>query len=186
MPKVVTIGEFAFNEWIKGTKLTSLDLPNATTIGSCAFANSSLLTSVNLPKVVTIGEGAFGRCDIRTIDLPEVTTIGGGAFQYNDNLVSCSAPKATTIGYYPWGDCPKLETLELTAAGKFTLGNNLFADTPREQINLVLNKDKESQVTQNADGTATWKTCCRGELTALEDHGSLPAEGRLHREVYRG
>ena len=156
MPKVVTIGEYAFNEWRKGTKLTSLDLPNVTTIGLCAFAYSSLLTSVNLPQVVTIGEGAFEYCDLRTLDFPEATTIGGGAFEANYNLVSCSAPKATTIGYYPWGDCSKLGTLELTAAGDFTISNNYFADTPTGQINLVLNKDKESQVTQNDDGTATW------------------------------
>ena len=158
LPQVVTIGECAFNEWKKGTKLTSLNLPNATTIGDWAFAYSSLLTSVNLPKVVTIGEFAFGFCDIRTLDLPEVTTVSGEAFSDNYNLVSCSAPKATTIGYYPWGNCSKFETLTLTAAGDFTLANNLFANTPTGQINLVLNKDKESQITQNVDGTATWKT----------------------------
>lgn len=161
MPKVVTIGDFAFNEYTKGTKLTSLDLPNATTIGENAFAYSSLLTSVNLPKVVTIGLLAFGHCDIRTLDLPEVTEIGTQAFDINDNLVSCSASKATTIGFCPWGNCSKLETLELTAAGDFTLYNNLFAYTPTEQINLVLNEDKASQVTQNDDGTATWKTTNR-------------------------
>ncbi|MBR5455743.1 MAG: leucine-rich repeat protein [Bacteroidaceae bacterium] len=158
LPQVVTIGECAFNEWEKGTKLTSLNLPNATTIGEWAFAYSSLLTSINLPKVTNIGMFAFGYCDLRTLNLPEVTTIDGEAFFNNYNLVSCSAPKATTIDYYPWGNCSKLETLELTAAGGFTLGNNLFANTPTGQINLVLNKDKESQVTQNADGTATWKT----------------------------
>ena len=158
MPQVVTVGEYAFNEWKKGTKLTSLNLPNATTIGDCAFAYSSLLTSVNLPRVVTIGEGSFYGCDLRTLDFPEATTIGGGAFEANYNLVSCSAPKATTIGYYPWGNCSKFETLTLTAAGDFTLANNLFANTPTGQINLVLNKDKESQITQNVDGTATWKT----------------------------
>ena len=158
LPQVVTIGECAFNEWKKGTKLTSLNLPNATTIGDWAFAYSSLLTSINLPKVTSIGMLAFGYCDLRTLNLPEVTTIDGEAFLNNYNLESCSAPKATTIDYYPWGNCSRLETLELTAAGGFTLGNNLFANTPTGQINLVLNKDKESQVTQNADGTATWKT----------------------------
>lgn len=169
LPQVVTIGECAFNEWKKGTKLTSLNLPNATTIGDWAFAYSSLLTSVNLPKVVTIGTIAFADCDLRTLDLPEATTIGGGAFENNYNLVSCSAPKATTIDYYPWGSngTSKLERLELTAVGDFTLGNNLFAYTPTEQIDLVLNKDKESQVTQNDDGTATWATTSQygGSLT---------------------
>ena len=158
LPQVVTIGECAFNEWKKGTKLTSLNLPNATTIGDWAFAYSSLLTSINLPKVTSIGMHAFGYCDLRTLNLPEVTTIDGEAFLNNYNLVYCSAPKATTIDYYPWGNCSKLETLELTAAGGFTLGNNLFANTPTGQINLVLNEDKASQVKLNDDGTATWKT----------------------------
>ena len=157
LPQVVTIGECAFNEWEKGTKLTSLNLPNATTIGEWAFAYSSLLTSINLPKVTNIGMFAFGYCDLRTLNLPEVTTIDGEAFFNNYNLVSCSAPKATTIGAYPWGYCSKLETLELTAAGDITISNNYFANTLTWQINLVLNKDKESQVTQNDDGTATWK-----------------------------
>ena len=161
LPQVVTIGNSAFSEWGKGTKLTSLDLPNATTIGNSAFANSSLLISVNLPKLVTIGESAFYGCDLRILDLPEVTTIDSNAFGNNDNLVSCFAPKATTVGAYPWGDCSKLETLELTAAGDFTLYNNLFAKTTTSQINLVLHKDKESQVTQNDDGTAIWKTTNR-------------------------
>ena len=169
MPQVVTVGECAFNEWKKGTKLTSLNLPNATTIGDWAFAYSSLLTSVNLPKVVTIGTVAFADCDLRTLDLPEATTIGGEAFMNNDNLVSCSAPKATNIDYYPWGSngTSKLERLELTAVGNFTLSNNLFAYTSTEQIDLVLNKDKESQVTQNEDGTATWATTSQygGSLT---------------------
>ena len=169
LPQVVTIGECAFNEWKKGTKLTSLNLPNATTIGDWAFAYSSLLTSVNLPKVVTIGTVAFADCDLRTLDLPEATTIGGEAFMNNDNLVSCSAPKATNIDYYPWGSngTSKLERLELTAVGNFTLSNNLFAYTSTEQIDLVLNKDKESQVTQNEDGTATWATTSQygGSLT---------------------
>ena len=160
LPQVVTIGECAFNEWKKGTKLTSLNLPNATTIGDWAFAYSSLLTSVNLPKVVTIGTVAFADCDLRTLDLPEATTIGSEAFMNNDNLVSCSAPKATTIGYHSWGSngTSKLERLELTAVGDFTLSNNIIAYTPTEQIDLVLNKDKETQVTQNEDGTATWAT----------------------------
>ena len=149
LPQVVTIGECAFNEWEKGTKLTSLNLPNATTIGEWAFAYSSLLTSINLPKVTSIGMHAFGYCDLRTLNLPEVTTIDGEAFLNNYNLVSCSAPKASTIGYYPWGDCSKLETLELTAAGDFTLSNNLFANTPTGQINLVLNIDKTDNVSED-------------------------------------
>lgn len=150
-----TIGYMSF---ICCSYLTSLNIPKVITIDIFAFAYCSSLTSVDLTKVVTLGNNAFEYCDLRTIVLSEATTIGGCVFGYNENLVSCSAPKATEIGYYPWGNCEKLETLELTAAGTFTLANNLFAYTPTEQIKLVLNSDKEAEVTKNEDGTATWNT----------------------------
>lgn len=163
---VKTIPEYGFfdsdndEKNIAGDKLKSLTLTDVETIGDCAFEACTYLESVNLPQVVTIGECAFSDCGLRSIDLPEVTTIGAWAFLDNDNLVSCSAPKATTIGTYPWGnyETSKLERLELTAVGDFTLDQNLFDYTPADQINLVLNKDKESQVTQNDDSTATWNT----------------------------
>ena len=150
-----TIGNSSF---VCCSYLTSLNIPKVITIDKFAFEYCSSLTSVDLTKVVTLGNNAFEYCDLRTIVLSEATTIGGCVFGYNENLVSCSAPKATEIGYYPWGNCEKLETLELTAAGTFTLGNNLFVNTPTEQIKLVLNSDKKAEVTENEDGTAIWKT----------------------------
>ena len=158
LPNATTIGEWAFNEC---SNLTSVYCPKVTVIGGYAFRKCAKLTTFDFTNITTIGNGAFSGCDFSTVVLPEATSIGGSAFVDNPNLVSFSAPKATSFGWYPWGaesiETSKLETLELTAAGEFTISNNFFAYTPINEIDLVLNIDKKDQVTQNDDGTATWR-----------------------------
>ncbi len=157
LPNATTIGEWSFNEC---SNLTSVYCPKVTVIGEYAFRKCAKLTTFDFTNITTIGDGAFRGCGFNAIVLPEATSIGGGAFVDNPNLVSFSAPKATSFGWYPWGaesiETLKLETLELTAAGKFTIGNNFSAYTPFEAIDLVLNIDKKDQVTQKDDGTAAW------------------------------
>ena len=157
LPNATTIGAWAFNEC---SNLTSVYCPKVTTIGEAAFRKCAKLTSFDFTNITTIGNSAFIGCGFNTIVLPEATSIGGSAFVDNPNLISFSAPKATSFGWYPWGaetiETSKLESLELTAAGEFTIENNFSAYTPFEQINLVLNIDKKDQVTQNEDGTADW------------------------------
>ena len=157
LPNATTIGAWAFNEC---SNLTSVYCPKVTVIGGYAFRKCAKLTTFDFTNITTIGNGAFSGCDFNTIVLPEATSIGGSAFVDNPNLKSFSAPKATSFGWYPWGaetiETSKLESLELTAAGEFTIENNFSAYTPFEQINLVLNIDKKDQVTQKDDGTATW------------------------------
>lgn len=157
LPNATTIGAWAFNEC---SNLTSVYCPKVTVIGGYAFRKCAKLTTFDFTNITTIGNGAFSGCGFNTIVLPEATSIGGSAFVDNPNLISFSAPKATSFGWYPWGaetiETSKLESLELTAAGEFTIENNFSAYTPFEQINLVLNIDKKDQVTQKDDGTATW------------------------------
>ena len=157
LPNATTIGAWAFNEC---SNLTSVYCPKVNVIGGYAFRKCAKLTTFDFTNITTIGNGAFSGCDFNTIVLPEATSIGGSAFVDNPNLISFSAPKATSFGWYPWGaetiETSKLESLELTAAGEFTIENNFSAYTPFEQINLVLNIDKKDQVTQKDDGTATW------------------------------
>ena len=157
LPNAITIGAWAFNEC---SNLTSVYCPKVTTIGRYAFRKCEKLTTFDFTNITTIGDGAFRGCGFNTIVIPEATSIGGSAFVDNPNLISFSAPKATSFGWYPWGaetiETSKLESLELTAAGEFTIENNFSAYTPFEQINLVLNIDKTDQVIQKDDGTATW------------------------------
>ena len=63
------------------TALTSVNLPNATSLDSYAISNCTALTSVNLPNVTKIGQYGLNFCSALTsVDLPNVTEIGGYAF----------------------------------------------------------------------------------------------------------
>ena len=67
--------------------LTSVDIPNATTIGDSAFSGCTSLTSVNLPNVTSIKTSAFSGCSALTsIDLPSVTSIGSSVFYSANKL----------------------------------------------------------------------------------------------------
>ena len=74
------------------TSLTSIDLPNVTSIGNYTFYSCTSLTSIDLPNVTSIGDSAFSGCtSLTSIDLPKVTSIGNYAFS------SCS--KLTAIHF---------------------------------------------------------------------------------------
>ncbi len=83
------------NQFENETGLTSISLPQVTTIGNRAFAFAPL-TSLSLPQATTIGNRAFGESKLTTLVLPEVTTIDNLAFN-SSPLTSLSLPKVTDI-----------------------------------------------------------------------------------------
>jgi len=92
--------------------LTSISLPNVTTIGNY-FLRESGLTSISLPNLTTVGSGF---CDssfsLATISLPNVATAGGRFCYKCYSLTTISLPELTTatdIGYY----CTSLTSLSL-------------------------------------------------------------------------
>jgi hypothetical protein len=83
--------------------LTSVNLPNATTIGY-AFYSCPALTSVNLPNATNFGVQAFDNCTALTsINLNSATTVGLGAFAFCSALTSVyfgqNAPAEATDVY---------------------------------------------------------------------------------------
>ena len=79
--------------------LTSVNLPNATTIGTAAFSSCASLTTINLAKTTEVGEGAFYQCtSLTTIELPSAITIGDYAFEGCTSLVYVSLPVCTNLG----------------------------------------------------------------------------------------
>ena len=93
---IVTIGDKVF----KGlTSLTSLNLPNATSMGESAFAGCTGLTEASMPKMATIGANAFEGCTgLTTLTLPStITSIGLRAFKDCTNMVYIDATAATSF-----------------------------------------------------------------------------------------
>jgi hypothetical protein len=111
---ITVIGNNAFSD---SSKLTTVDLPKATTIGKASFLFTSI-TSVDFDDVTTVGDEAFSNCtSLVSVELPEATSIGNSAFDNCTNLETVNLPKVNTIGYTIFIDCKKLEEVTI---GKIT------------------------------------------------------------------
>ena len=95
LPQCTSIGNYAFYG-CSSMALTSLELPQCTSIGGHAFqdCSSMALTSLELPQCTSIGETAFERCSsmaLTSLELPQCTSIGGSAFE------RCSSMALTSL-----------------------------------------------------------------------------------------
>lgn len=76
--------------------LTDLEY-SGTQIGDYAFYNCTALSTINIPNVTSIGNYAFGNCNLGNINLPKVTSIGQYAFYGNSgNIHEVTAPLLTS------------------------------------------------------------------------------------------
>jgi len=95
----VELGAFGDSNELGCPNLTSVNLPNATTIGTSAFSGCASLTTIDLAKTTEVGEAAFYGCtSLTTIDLPSAVIIGNGAFEGCTSLVIVSLRVCTNLG----------------------------------------------------------------------------------------
>ena len=92
-----TIGNRAF---IENDRLTTVILPNATHIGTSAFALAGL-RSVSIPKIVSIGTSAFSTSLLSKVDLGySISKIYGHAF-YNCTFLKAVIIRASAVPNVP-------------------------------------------------------------------------------------
>ena len=172
-PKVITIGQYAFD----GTKLTEISFPNVQEIEREAFIDCSDVTSINLPEVLKIGSYTFRGVKVEnlylpklsfvdmcalwsmplltSVNLPEISTLSERLFWDCPALTTVIAPKVTSIGPSIFLNCPNITNVTLSAVEDITIDEYEWNSEPEgqeptsvnEQIDLVLNKNKESEVT---------------------------------------
>ena len=101
---------FRFFSLIGCYKLSSVYLPEVTTIGSSGFNTCSSLSAIYLPKVTSIGNGGFTYCDgLSVVSMPVIGHIGNSAFRY----------------------CSALEKVYVLTSSVPTLGaSTVFSNTP--------------------------------------------------------
>ena len=125
------------------------------------------LASVSLPDVTSIGKEAFYMCEkLRFVDAPKTTSLGEFAFDGCYSLTKINLPKATTLNraaldFYSYGVKLVESFVYLTAEGEINVDEDLFDSFEyysdlSDYVNLILNNDKQSEVTFKSDGTATW------------------------------
>jgi hypothetical protein len=118
----ISIPAYAFFDL--NANLTTVNFPNAKTIGVCAFTKCRALTTASFPKVTGstestgIGEYAFASCTALTmVDFPEATQIKNYAFQGCTALTTVSFPKVTQIVGAAFNGCTSLTMVTFPEAG---------------------------------------------------------------------
>ena len=98
------------------TNLTSIKLPEATSLGADCFNGCSQLTSIEIPKATSLGSTCFCDCTgLTSIELPKVTSLGDSCF-YCANVDTLNLPSINTIGTSVIGLTTK--TITLGGSGK--------------------------------------------------------------------
>ena len=83
--RVQSVGSYVFY----CARLTSVSMPNVTSIGTNAFNNAQTITDVYFPAATTIESQAFYNCfALKKADLSSVTRIAGNAFAMCHSLTS--------------------------------------------------------------------------------------------------
>ena len=110
------------------TALTSVNFPNATSIGEYAMAGCSALQTALVPKLATSGKYAFNNCtSLESISMPQLATVSNYMFAGCSALSSVSIPNATRINQYAFQNCKDLTSIDLD--GVINIGNYAFSGT---------------------------------------------------------
>ena len=126
---ITKVGSYAFYFC---SKLTSVNLENATIGGFYGFANCTTLTAVSLPNVVTLSSSCFSGCvQLNNVYIPKVTTLYWCAFQGCSSITTLSFPSVTNIWSSAFRSCYRLISLYLMGPTVCKLsGTNAFTSTP--------------------------------------------------------
>ncbi|MBQ9469906.1 MAG: leucine-rich repeat domain-containing protein [Bacteroidales bacterium] len=112
-----------------GAAIEKVSIAKLKVVGTGAFYNCASLTSVVLPDATTISQFAFRGCtSLSSVRLPEVITIRASAFLNCTSLSTAHLPKVTEIGSKAFSGCNALRLIYLTAPP--TIGSQAFADCP--------------------------------------------------------
>jgi len=123
LPNATSISDYAFvyknssGSFAYINNLVYISAPEVTSIGACAFQNSSSysrLVYALFPKATSIGQRAFYSCDqLKYYDFSSVETIGQYAFQGCSRLTSLDFPKCTSAGNYAFMGCSSATSANL-------------------------------------------------------------------------
>ena len=148
IPEAKTIGEQTFSGC---NKLTSIDLPKVESIESLAFMNCTSLTSITIPNLTSTGIQAFYGCTgLTSITMPNLTSIGEKAFYKCTSLTSIELPKVITIGDYAFYECTNLVSITIPNLESIE-NNNVFTKCNALKEIKISNKNREDvKGSQNA------------------------------------
>ena len=116
------------------SKIKTVNVPNAKSIGSYAFYYCTAMTSINAPKVTSLDTYVFYNCAIKSVNFPLATSVPTQCFYSCNSLAKADFGVASSIAASAFAYA-KLETLILRrTSGICSLSNkNALVDTPIEK-----------------------------------------------------
>lgn len=149
---LVKVGNGAFYNCVG---LTSIDLPNVTTLDNNAFNGCTGLTSANLPKLTDIGAAAFYNCsNLSTIYMPLVSNLSTQAFYGCSGITTLDFPNLSSpTGASGFSRCSALEYIDLHQC--YAISANTFQNcSALTTVILRITESRCSLVNVNAFSTA--------------------------------
>jgi hypothetical protein len=130
--RVTSLAAYAFNE-CTSLKFNGIESTHITTIGQWAFRQCSPTTGkVVLPNLTSVGNQAFANTSIEEVlDLGRITQLstnqwGAGVFSNCGQLTRVVLPETlTSIGYDPFAKCNSLQAIICKAVTPPTLGHQM-------------------------------------------------------------
>lgn len=162
------IGDYAF---FRCTALTSVNLPNVTSVGSYCFSESSVVTAY-LPKAKNISNSMFGNCkNLASVDLSSAELFNGAAFVGCIALTEVKLPKLN-MSVTGFGGCTALQKVicpnanEISASAFNGCRNLRIVDTSAGKIGNAAFQNCENLHTIVLRGNTM---CTLGSTTAFNN-----------------
>ena len=110
-------------------KLNSIDLPNATMIGSSAFTFSGL-NNISLPNATSIGAGSFSECsNITSVTIPKVKEVPSNCFKNCKSLSLINLKNVESIGSRAFYNCASIVELNISKATSLSSSETSYPET---------------------------------------------------------
>ena len=120
----VSVGEEAFRDC---EMLEEAVIPLCRNAADFAFAGCKALKAISLPQCASVGAQAFEDCQALTsVELPLCVSLNDGAFRNCENLTEISLPNCQNIGAEAFKGCKNLKKVSLPKCAR--VGNDAFKD----------------------------------------------------------
>lgn len=120
-----------FVSQVASGQITQTVASRAVYVRNYALAFNINLTSINMPNAVTIGIHAFDGCtSLTTVSLPNVLTAQDYAFNGCTSIVTLNLPKLTSVGLNTFSGCTALENLIVGAGARLEYASAWARNTP--------------------------------------------------------
>lgn len=180
---VTSVADLAF---YGNSDLTSVDFPNAKTVGNRAFDGCYSLVTVNLPSVTTLGEDALSitNSKVVTVNLQSLESVEKDLFYDYQNLKTIDIRSAKTIGTEAFFQCFELATVDLSSAE--TIGNNAFQNCGSlQKVDLPVAKSIGAEAFYGCSSLTaiivrTTSQVCSVDLSALTGTPAMSGQGHVY------